>query len=258
MTIKELMQQVDVSRVVDAFLLLDCNFSEEDYETSFIEKYKAIPKFRKVIEENIRLFAGCTPKSGTEPHTIFIMQVQDDEDYEKKWKKRFACFATCDKDVFPVTDEEFCIFDEEGKTKVSHYSFDDAPMQEMVNYVIAQASVDELGKEVCVAKILSELFFWGAYPEDREKAVDKLYERLMEPIDEKDLIPAKSLEEENRAYWEEVIQNMSEDEKTYHLAKERFEEETEEILHRYWRRIGMEIDRQYVDSIKSEYKRRQK
>ena len=31
-TVKELMQQVDVSRVVDAFLLLDYGFSEDNYE----------------------------------------------------------------------------------------------------------------------------------------------------------------------------------------------------------------------------------
>ena len=55
MTIKELMTQVDLNRVMDAFLLLDYNFSAENFENSFIEKYEAVPKLRKIIE----IAAGC-------------------------------------------------------------------------------------------------------------------------------------------------------------------------------------------------------
>lgn len=39
MTIRELMRQVDVNRVVDAFILLDYHFSEDNYKNSFIERY---------------------------------------------------------------------------------------------------------------------------------------------------------------------------------------------------------------------------
>ena len=41
MTVQELMSQVDVNRVVDAFLLLDYHFSENNYENTFFEKYEA-------------------------------------------------------------------------------------------------------------------------------------------------------------------------------------------------------------------------
>lgn len=61
MTIKELMRDVNVNRVADAFLLLDYNFSESNYESSFFEKFQAIPSIRHVIEHNVRLLAECKP-----------------------------------------------------------------------------------------------------------------------------------------------------------------------------------------------------
>lgn len=47
MTIKELMEQVNVERVIDAFLLLDPYFSECDYKTTVLDQYKKIPKVKK-------------------------------------------------------------------------------------------------------------------------------------------------------------------------------------------------------------------
>lgn len=256
MTIKELMAQVDANRVTDAFLLLDYNFSAENFENSFIEKYEAVPKLRKILEENIRLFAECTANDDAVAHTIFIMYSQEDEDYENQWRKKFYCFATRDEEVLPVIDKDFHIFDNEGEALVLHYGIDNAPMQEMANYVIAQASLNGLGKEICVAKILSELFFWGAFPKEREKAVNELYESANEPIDEKALADSKAFKEKMREYEEQLMLNMSDDEKAYKLAKERFEKETEDIIHRYWHRVKDEIHKQYIDAIREEYKGR--
>ncbi len=256
MTIKELMSQVDVNRVVDAFLLLDYGFSESNYENNFLEKYEAIPKIRKIIKENIRLFTECTPNEDTIPYTIFIMYHQDDEDYEKLGKKVFSCFATCDEDVQRVLEKDFHMFDNEGETKIQHYSFDDVPMKDMVNFVIAKTSIKEIGKEICVAKILSELLFWGALPEDREKKVEELYEKLTKPISENELIDSKFFEEIMKKHTEELLSNMSDDEKAYDMAKERFEKETEEIRNRYWHKIDNEIQKQYIKAIKMEYKGR--
>ena len=195
MTIKELMSQVDVNRVADAFLLLDYSFSENNYQNNFFEKYEAIPKIRKIIEENIRLFDECKPNEDTVPHTVFIMYHQDDEDYENLGKKVFSCFATRDEEVLQVLEKDFHIFDNEGEDEVQHYGIDNAPMKDMVNYVIAESSIKEIGKEICVAKILSELFFWGTFPEDREKKVNELYKKLIQPITEKELIDSKSFRE---------------------------------------------------------------
>lgn len=255
MTIKELMSQVDVNRVADAFLLLDYSFSESNYENNFFEKYEAIPLLRKIIEENIHLFIECTPNEDTVPHMVFVMYHQDDEDYENLGKKVFSSFATCDEEVLRVLEKDFHIFDDEGEAKVSCYSFDDVPMQDMVNFVIAESSIKELGKEICVANILSKLFFWGVFPEDREKKVEELYEKLTKPITEKELIDSKSFDEKMKKYTEELLSNMSDDEKAYDMAKERFEKETEEIRNRYWHKIDDEIQKQYIKAIKMEYRK---
>ena len=256
MKIKELMAQVDLNRVADAFLLLDYNFSAENFENSFIEKYEAVPKLRKIIEENIRLFAECTANDDIVPHTIFIMYSQDGENYENQWKKRFSGFAICDEEALSVIDKDFHIFDDEGEARLLHYSFDNASMQDMVNYSIAQSSLNELGKEICVAKILSELFFWGVFPKEREKEVSKLYESFSKPIDEKELVDSKVVEDKMREIEEQLMLNMSDDEKAYYLAKERFEEETEDIIERYWHKVKDDIHKQYIDAIKAEYKGR--
>lgn len=260
MTIKELMSQVDADRVCDAFILLDYFFSNENYENSFIERYEAIPHFKKIIKDNIKLFSECEPNKDTKPHTIFILSVQGSENYEDSWKKKFRCFATSDDEVFPVLDKDFHVFDDEGEALVSHYSFDNALMEDMVNYVIAESSLTESGKEVCVACILSELFFWGAYPEDREKRVKKISEELIEnankTITEEDMKKSQSFHEKMKQWKDELYKNMSEDERMYYQAKERFEEETRDILSRYWDMKNEKMHKQYIDAIKAEYSKR--
>ena len=256
MTIRELMRQVDVNRVVDAFILLDHHFSEENYENSFIERYQAIPKMRQIIQENIRFFAECTSNDDKELHTIFVMEIQDNEDYSEKWKKQIISFAICDKEAVAVLDKDFHVFDNEGEARVEHYGIDQAPMEKMVNYTIAQSSLEKLGKEICVAKILSELFFWGMFPKEREERVNELAESLQEcinNIDEEELVDEKSFDEVMKKCDDELMLKMSEDEKAYYKAKDIFEEATKDIVRRYWNSTILETQQQYIEAIKTEY-----
>lgn len=92
MTIKELMEQVNVERVIDAFLLLDPYFIECDYKTTILDQYKKIPKVKKAIKENIKLFIECKIENQDAPHTIFIFYDQDGEDYEKNGRNLFHAF----------------------------------------------------------------------------------------------------------------------------------------------------------------------
>ena len=101
---------------------------------------------------------------------------------------------------------------------------------------------------------MSEVFFWGVLPEDREKRVEELYENVIKPINEKNIVESNSAEERLKKYREEILSNMSEDERAYYLVKERFEDETEEIRNRYETKIFDEIHKQYIQVIKEEYK----
>ncbi len=255
MTVKELMREVDVERVIDAFLLFDYHISVENLRDTFIEKFNAIPKLKRIIRENIRLFAECTPNKDAELYTIFIISTPND-DYEKQERNDISSFATCDAEVLQVIDKDFHIFDDKGEATISQYSFDEAPMQEMANYTIANSSLKELGKEICAAKILLELFFWGKFPEEREKAVNNLYEHISKPTDKKNLIPDSTFEEVMRKLEKQLLASMSNDEKAYHLAKKRFEKETEAIVINYQNRINNEVHIQYIKAIKQEYKNR--
>ena len=93
MNIKELMAGVDVTRVIDAFLLMDFSFSASNYENTFLEKYEALPNLKKVIEDNIHLFTECKPNMDTNPCTIFIFYNLDEDDFENKKKKSFVQVA---------------------------------------------------------------------------------------------------------------------------------------------------------------------
>lgn len=199
MKIRELMEQAEPERVIDAFLLIDYIFSAENSENTLIEKFKSIPKLREFIKENIRLFAECVINNDAELYTIFIILTPGD-DYEEQHRKELSAFAICDEEALKAVDKDFHIFDDEGEATIPHYSFDNAPIKEMANYTIAQSSLDELGVEICAAKILSELFYWGVSPEQREKNIKELYERLSKPIDKKELVDSKTFKEVMRKY----------------------------------------------------------
>ena len=253
MTVKQLMSDVDINRVVDAFILLDYNFSESNYESNFFEKYEAISNIRKIIEINVKLFVECKAGKNTDLHTIFIIQHRDYEDYENMGKSVLTGFATRDEEVLQVLDKDFHIFDNEGEAELRHYGFDYDSMEDMVNYIISESSIREIGKEVCAAKILSELFFWGAFPEDRKKRIGKTYEKLTQPITEKKLVDEKTFTEIMDKHMEEIMSKMSDDEKAYTIAKEKFEKETEGIRERYKNKVISEIHKQYIKAIKEEY-----
>lgn len=256
MKVQELMTQVDVNRVVDAFLLIDYSFSESNYESTLIEKYECIPKLRKIIEENIRLFKTCIPDKDTKPSTIFIMYVQDKESFEDSDKKTLSSFATDDEEVLAVIDKDFHLFDSLGEANVTHYCYDHVSINEMANYVIAEASIKELGKEICAAHLLSNMFFWGLFPEERAKRVNDLNKSLEQTITEEDVEASKNFKEAIKSYKDSFLQEMSVDQREYYLAKEKFQNDTEEIRMRYMQQVIEEIHKLYIDTIKQEYKSR--
>lgn len=131
-----------------------------------------------MISYNINLFKSCTPTTDGEKHTIFIMYDQDDKDFENKESKSFSCFAIRDEEAFSVLDKNFYLYTGEGEAELSHYSFDHEKICDMAAFTIAKSSIDTLGKEICVAKILSDMFFWGVYPKDREKNINKLEKKI--------------------------------------------------------------------------------
>lgn len=251
MNVKELMSKVDVNRVIEAFLLMDFSFSASNYENTFLEKYEALPNLKKVIEDNVHLFAECKPNMDTNPCTIFIFYNSDEDDFENKKKKSFVSIAVDDDDVFPILDKDFHMFDDEGEARLQYYAYNHISMNEMANYTIAKNSIEQFGKEVCAAHILSEIFFWGLYPEDRENKVKALEERVQRSMDEKYLYTKKEVHEllDEDFY-------MSDDEKLYYEEKQKFEEKTKGVINRYVAKINDEIHQEYIHAVRQEYSSR--
>lgn len=248
MNVKELMTEVDVDRVIDAFLLMDFSMSVNNHENTFLEKYDALPVLKKVIEENIHLFAQCKQNTDTKPCTIFIFYNLDGDDYENQNKKSFASFVIEDEDVFPILDKDFHMFDDKGEATLPYYSYDNVSMNEMANYAIAKSSIEKFGKEICVAHIFSEIFFWGLFPEDREEKVNALEERVQRSMDEEKLFTEKEVHEllDEDFY-------MSDDEKLYYEEKQKFEEKTKGVINRYVAKINDEIHEEYIHAVRQEY-----
>lgn len=256
MTIKELMEQVDTDRVTEAFLLTYYLFQHDCYDLSISEKFNAIPKFRELIRDNINSFRACTPSAGAEKYTVFIMYDQDNEDFENKESKSFSCFAIPDKEAFSVLNRKFYLFTGEGDVELSHYSFDHKDVCDMAAYTVAKSSIDTIGKEMCVAKILSDMFFWGAKPEQRRKKVCELEEKLSKPYDENEYISQAEFHEHMKTIENQLLEQMSEDERAYYEAKHRFEDETKDIISRYWKRTNIELEKQHIAIIREEYQGR--
>ena len=250
MNIKELMAGVDVTRVIDAFLLMDFSFSASNYENTFLEKYDALPALKKVIEENIHLFAQCKQNTDTKPCTIFIFYNLDGDDYENQNKKSFVSIAVDDDDVFPILDRDFHMFDDEGEVRLQYYAYNHISMNEMANYTIAKNSIEQFGKEVCAAHILSEIFFWGLFPEDREEKVNALEEKI-----EKSMYEKEYTEKEVHDMLDEDF-DMSDDEKLYYEEKQKFEEKTKGVINRYVAKINDEIHQEYIHAVRQEYSSR--
>ena len=111
--------------------------------------------------------------------------------------------------------------------------------------------IEQFGKEVCAAHILSEIFFWGLYPEDRENKVKALEERVQRSMDEKNLYTEKEVHEllDEDFY-------MSDDEKLYYEEKQKFEEKTKGVISRYVAKINDEIHQEYIHAVRQEYSSR--
>lgn len=199
MTINELMKQVDVDRVTEAFMLVNWIFKSDDYEFNIVEKFKAISKIRDVIRESITLFRECVPSKNPDGFTVFISEDLTGKDFENEETTEISCYRVNDEDAMAVLEKDFCLFTGRSEIVLERYSFDHEDACEMANYIIAKSSIDKLGKELCAAKIFSDMFFWGLHPERRKNNVDRLIERMNMTDDKKEYTSLEEFENQQVA-----------------------------------------------------------
>lgn len=256
MIVQELMNEVDPNRVADAYILFDYHFSKDNFEQSLVEKYQHIEKVRHVISENIREFKACEIDSSKGAYTLFVMETPVDS-YEDSWKKDLDGFLIYDKEILPVLDKDFRLFNDDGEVLINHYELDMEYMDVMAGYRVADSSIDLLGKEICAAYILSSMFFFGFMREEREKNLAKFFEDLEESVKQIErgkVVSHKLIFEE---FEEELEKKMSEEERAYQKAKKDFEKAVEEIENKHRHKVFAEREQLYIDIIRKEYGQRE-
>ena len=100
------------------------------------------------------------------------------------------------------------------------------------------------------------ILFWGLFPGEREERVNKLNESLDKEITGAEIDASKDFRETMKRCREVLFNKMSDDERNYYLAEERFKKDIEEINMRYMQKTNDEIHKQYIDAIRQEYKGR--
>ena len=256
MTIKELMGQVDPDRVMEAFMLVNWRFKSDNYDYSIAEKFKLVSKMREVILDNINLFRECTPKEDEKAFTVFIHEEAAGEKFDKKEATLLTCYGIYDEDTFALLERENGLSIDCNEDTSVGYSFEHEDIPSMASHFIAKSSVDKLGKELCVAQILSDMFYWGFYPEERKKHVDDLMKSAEMPFDEIKIVPQEEMDRREAEWEAERLQNMFEDERAYDIARAKFEKEIDDILKRYWKETRQESDKQHIAAIREEYSSR--
>lgn len=66
----------------------------------------------------------------------------------------------------------------------------------------------------------------------------------------------QEFEEKIKILESEIMEQMTEDEKLYYEAKDRFKEETKDIIRRYRENLYRELEKQHIEIIREEYQGR--
>lgn len=254
MTIKELMGQVDADKVTEAFVLVNWTFKPDNYEYTIAQKFRAISKMRDVIRANLEAFRTCIPNDATKECTVFIIENQTGENFENQKETDLSCYKVYDEEAISVLDKEFCIYTDDSEIHLPRYGFVYEDVCDIANYNIAKFSIEKLGKELCVAKIFSDMFFWGNYTGERKENMNSLKEQLNMSADKKEYVSLEEFEQHIRKLGDEIRQKMSDDERAYYFAKDKFTKEIKEIKRRYWKKVVRQVEKQHIAVIKEEYK----
>ena len=96
------------------------------------------------------------------------------------------------------------------------------------------------------------MFWWGLDAQDREKNVQKLID---DAEDESDCLSEDEFSKIMKELKKELKNQISDDEKAYYAAREKFDDETKEIIRRYENKVIEETQQKWITILKKEYKK---
>ena len=248
MTVKDLLVEVDMNRLIEAFLLTDYRFCRDNRESSLCDRVALVPKMADVIRNFVSEINLNDFKPVGEPSTLFIFEIPLTE-YEDKGEVIYDIFFIEDKLAY----EEMSVKKSGEYETLDHFEVDYIETDEFLNFQVAEYSINEFGKEICAAFILSHMLRMGRTIEERQVNIQKFNDELdgkkewLDPVSIEEF-----LDEMDRLFTE----GMSEEEKLYHQMKDEFDNKTREFRRNYSNIKDEENHRKLTDGIYGEYRRR--
>lgn len=175
MTVQELFKNVDVTGVLNAYIMIDNYFSGDNSEISIAEKYRKLERVKSAILQNIKYF--CEIRDVKDVGITLCIYEETCQDPERM-KSELDSVVIDDKAANNLDDKYFTLFEDNGDINIECFCFDMVEENRLAGYKVSSESIDTLGKELCAAYILSEIFFWGFDYEERAKRMKDMMDEL--------------------------------------------------------------------------------
>lgn len=208
------------------------------------EVLEAKEKFSKLMFEKIDKMIQIEDQN-TES-MVFVVKYEE-ESYENQGEFYYSTFSVEKEEA----KNKLKNFDNE---RIENYAYEACSFEEIANFEVAKASIEEYGIELCCAVILNEINFFGLTDETRAKEISELKKSLEESLE--DIQNGRTISGEDflEELKQEILDNCeSEEEREYILLNREFEEKTEEFRMDYMQKIIEKNHVQIMEMIKKSF-----
>ncbi|MGN0169146.1 MAG: hypothetical protein ACI39H_00095 [Lachnospiraceae bacterium] len=251
MTVQELIREVDIDRVIEAFLLVDYRFSGDNREKTLLERVSLVDEMTEEIHKFVEEILSYNVSKPIEEQTLFIFEMLL-TNYEDRGEKTY--------DVFVIKDEEaFYELTREKKKELEeleHYDVDFSKTGEFLSYRISEYSLKEFGKEICAAFILSHMLKMGKSIEERDLNISKHAGKKDMTDEENDDSLSMNIKEFSEMLDRIFTAEMTEEEKEYFRMKDEFYSKTKVFRTKFEDKMVVSNRKKYTTAIYDEYKRK--
>lgn len=208
------------------------------------EVLEAKEKFSKLMFERINRITSIEDQN-TES-MVFVVKYEE-ESYENQGEFYYSTFSV----EMEEARNKLKNLDNE---RIENYAYEACSFEEIANFEVAKASVEEYGVELCCAIILNEINFFGLTDETRIKEISELKKSLEESLEEAEKGHTISGDDFFKEMEQKELDDCeSDEEREYILLKREFEEKTEEFRMDYMQKIIEKNHVRIIEMIKKSF-----
>lgn len=242
MKVKELFKMAKKEDVVFiCFMLFDYL---EIKNRKMQEVLEAREKFSKLMFERIDKMTQMEDQN-TES-MIFVVKYEE-ESYENRGEFYYSTFSV----EMEEAKNKLKNLDNE---RIENYAYEACSFEEIANFEVSKASVEEYGVELCCAVILNEINFYGLTDETRVKEISELKKSLEESLEDVEKghtilgdVFFKEMEQK------ELDDCESDEEREYILLERELKEKTKEFRQAYMQKMIEKNHVQIMQMIKKSF-----